>query len=615
MEREKEVSQPVKVTGSGKVTLTNQSGDTIADGLKLKSLSILGPGQFRFCGFGQVQSAPAPDRHPRIRASFASAELAEKSKTEVKIVDVSLPELSLLVIGSMWDGNRLASIPEADRTFTIDFGADTRSLPDGFEVITRDDVSREKFPIYFRNHAPLLAFRTSMGQRAIFPVTELLRVFYWFNSRTIRSVNGGLFNLQCLPNQNFEAWREGGKTDWVDYASRIARIQRGKNTSDNLAKRIARFRFSERGKIAITELHKAFLHAFSNQLPTRFGPQLLTLPAVLPPLFGRVVVTASTVDVAKSEAVPQFLVMRIVKIDAPLPFADIQVGEDNASNENESDQPDQDPARAWGIQRSEPPETDGDVDVDDGPTDGSTAPMVLQGFGMSDQILERLLIQRPPAGEPRSRNRGEHQEQGGRGGRGGLGEAESCGKGNAEIVIKAEPVDTTKPPPVYPICGALKPTQRAFEMAIKTLTTRYPGEVFSELQFPARKHAYVVAPSNTKATTFVPAHLARQLVIWELRYGRRWGYAIDLEPKYNEQFALLAIARVDRTRMSLVDFIDIAAKGVEATKGGPAWYKSAALGPTYRGAAVVHPHKERPSDGDIAGFATRIAERVFDLIR
>ena len=450
---------------------------TVGDGtdersvkLHLKSLQQLGKGRFRFCGFGQVLDPPAPNRLPIIRAGFQAIESGK-----FHILELSLLELPALVIGSIWNGDELESNPVARTIVRIDFGAHDEKMPLGYRPVARAELDSKVFPIPFKWHAPLVELFDLNGKRIIFPVTEILRAFYWFNNRTIRSVIGGLYTYGSLSNARFEAWREGGRTEWLDRAVRVAQIHRGSNTDGSLAKQIARFRFSAKRQIALHTLHRRFFAEFADIQPAaQKSLKRLDLPDILPPVFGRVTFNAATIALPDGRRVIQY----IDSVNAPLPFADLFIAADN-SNDGTTERPETDLGAAWQLPQDSPHlDDDDDLEVDTDARNPKSRPMRVRAFATKDIVAREFVAKTAPPKEASTRKQSSFDGQDYSTGHGSLGEA---GGDSDSPEIKFEPADE---PEDAATCVSLLVTQEAFRRAPESMRRFRPLARFRARQLP-----------------------------------------------------------------------------------------------------------------------------------
>lgn len=445
--------------------------------------------------------------------------------------------------------------------------------------------------------------------RIYLPLTEVYRSNYFGIPVALPGILGGLIS-GAIAHPRFEAWDPNG-TDWIDRSAREARITPARALPQELAKRLARFIFSEHGKAALLSIHRWIQSSF-------VAPDIKNRREIKPwlPIVGlpyeRAVWDASVVELPVDEnGTRQILVLHIDSFDAPEPFNELEIV---APPSTESGG-DGDGQGGRGGMLLEPAPSEQVDDVEDG-WDPQLEPVAIDDVIARDERIRRRLP-RMVRSEARGRSLGS------RGGSKVIEVDKVSTQASGTTNKGAAPLVFTDDDPTAEPADSLRHSIQAIRRAVESVVLRHQRDGLT---------AYArFLPSDSKVFEFrVPASeserakalaVSRQYVIAEVSVGRRFAYVIEPERRSEHQPLPLGVAwltgRDGATRNGAfsTEHIHHLAQTVEtAAREGHSWVRKAAESKGLGVRSVIHAAGNPPSQEGLIRFSDRIAAQLMAVI-
>lgn len=526
-------------------------------------------------------------------------------------------DFPFLILGSRWYRGVMVGKPLGLRRLIIPKAQDYR--PRGVAMLS-DGEKLNVHPSYALaeggGNNPVLEFEGfeegdehDHPLRTYLPLTEVYRSTYFGIPVALPGILGGLIS-GAMANPRFEPWDPDG-TAWIDRTAREARITPARALPQELAKRLARFIFSEHGKAALLSIHRWIQSSFATPDINKTGKAKPWLPIVRLP-YERAVWDASVVELpVDGNGRRQILVLHIESFDAPEPFNELEIVAPPSTESNG----DGDGQGGRGGMLLEPAPRDPVDDVEDG-WDPQLEPVAIDDIIARDECIRRRL---PRVVRPETRGKGP-------GGRGGNKIVEvdkvstqasgATNKGAAALVFTdddptAEPADSLR--------HSIQAIRRAVESVV--LRHRRNGLTAYARFLPSDSKVFefrVPASNSERAKTLA---MSRQYVIAEVSVGRRFAYVIEPERRPENQPLPLGIAWLTGAEGGThhaafsTEEIHRVAQAVEtAVREGHSWVRKAAECRSIGVRPVIHAAGSPPSPEGVIRFSDRIAAHLMAVI-
>ncbi|WP_447936326.1 hypothetical protein [Thermomonas fusca] len=444
--------------------------------------------------------------------------------------------------------------------------------------------------------------------RTYLPLTEVYRSTYFGIPIALPGILGGLIS-GAMANPRFEPWDPDG-TAWID-RPREARITPARALPQELAKRLARFIFSEHGKAALLSIHRWTQSSFAAPDINKTGKAKPWLP-IVPLPYERAVWDASVVELPVDEnGRRQVLVLHIESFDAPEPFNELEIV---APPSTESGG-DGDGQGGRGGMLLEPAPREPVDDVEDG-WDPQLEPVAIDDIIARDERVRRRL---PRVVRSEARERG----PGSRGGSKVIEVDKVSTQASGATNKGAAPLVFTDDDPTAEPAESLRHSIQAIRRAVESVVSRHQKHGLTAyarfLPSDSRVFEFRVPASNSERAKTLA--VSRQYVIAEVSVGRRFAYVIEPERRSEHQPLPLGVAWMTGAKGSIrhaafsTEDIHRLAQAIEtAAREGHSWIRKAAEFGSIGVRPVIHAAGSPPSPDGVKRFSDRISAQLMAVI-